>query len=270
MDILKIKKMSNYKNKQKIHIFWKERLKRKESLVCSNDEVIDNYETSEFIKLINSNKAILELGCGNGKFIRKLITQKKIKTYLGIDFVDELINYSKKRNKFKNINFKKFDMSQINKNSFNRNWDLIISKRAIQNILSEKLQLQIIDNLGFFLKKTGKIILCESSKTSQNNINKYRKIFGLHKINPPFHNLFFNDAKIKKFNFMNLKLSQIINFSSNFYFTTRIINAALKKKMNQKIKNNDILNKIGTSIPNDVFAKDFSQVKFYVFVPKKK
>ena len=66
-----------------------------------------------------------------------------------------------------------------------------------QNILSAKLQLKIIDNVGFFLKKNGKMILVESSSNAQNNINKFRKKFHLSKIIPPFHNLFLNDNKIR-------------------------------------------------------------------------
>ena len=260
--------MSNYRYKKKIHKFWKDRLKKKESLVCSNDEIIDKYEIDEFAKLINNNKTILEIGCGNGIFVRKLLKKRKIKRYLGTDFVEEFVNYSRKKNKFQHIDFQRIDMTNIKRDTFKKKWDLIISKRAIQNILSTKLQLKIIDNLGFFLKEKGKIILCESSHTSQYNINKYRKIFGLHKIKPPFHNLFFNDSKIKKNKFNNIRLLSIDNFSSNFYFITRIINAAFKKTMNQRVKNSDVLNKISTLVPNKIFAEDFSQVKFYIFVKK--
>ena len=93
----------------------------------------------------------------------------------------------------------------------------------------KKLQLKSIDNLGFFLKKGGKMLLMESSINAQKNINKYRKIFNLHKITPPWHNLFLDDEILKKYRFKNVKLKKIENFSSNFYFITRIIYAAYAK-----------------------------------------
>ena len=47
-------------------------------------------------------------------------------------------------------------MTAIDKTSFEDRYDYIISKRAIQNVLSSKLQLKTIDNLGNFLKKKEK------------------------------------------------------------------------------------------------------------------
>ena len=104
---------------------------------------------------------------GNGILLKRLLSKRKIKKYLGTDFVEELIQQSKKKFKKKNIDFKRVDMTAIDKTSFEDRYDYIISKRAIQNVLSSKLQLKTIDNLGNFLKKEGKMILVESSSTAQ-------------------------------------------------------------------------------------------------------
>ena len=112
------------------------------------------------------------------------------------------------------------------------------------------------------------MLLMESSINAQKNINKYRKIFNLHKITPPWHNLFLDDNKLQKYKFKNVKLSKIENFSSNFYFITRIIYAAYAKIKKIKVNFTDPLNLIATSIKSEILKEDFSQIKMYIFKRK--
>lgn len=262
------KNYSNYKNKQKNYNFWLDRFKKnKDHLVCSKDIRLNNFENDFMVKNIKKNKSILEIGCGNAVLLKKLIS-KKPKYYLGTEFVKELTEHNKKTIKKKNIFFDNLDMTLVNKKSFNKKFDYIISKRAVQNVLSKKLQLKSIDNLGFFLKKEGKMLLMESSINAQKNINKFRKIFNLHKIIPPWHNLFLDDNLIKKYKFKSVKLIKIENFSSSFYFVTRIIYAAYAKFKNEKVNFINPLNLIATLLDNKIFKEDFSQIKMYIFKKK--
>ena len=146
--------------------------------------MLDRIEEDQIINGIKNNKTILELGCGNGLILKRLIKNRKIKKYYGTDFVKELINICIKKYKSKKINFQTLDMTLIDKNTFKIKYDYIVTKRAIQNILDTKLQLKTIDDVGYFLKKNGKMILVESSINAQNNINKLRKKFRLTKIIP--------------------------------------------------------------------------------------
>ena len=150
------KLLINYKLKQKNYNFWLNRLNLKNSkLVCSKDERLSNFENDFMIKCLKPNKSILEIGCGNGVLLKKLIKKKKVKYYLGTDFVKELIDRNKKKIKRKNIDFDQLDMTVVKSDTFNKKFDYIISKRAVQNVLSQKLQLKAIDKLGVFLKKNG-------------------------------------------------------------------------------------------------------------------
>jgi len=261
---------NNYKYKKENYNFWVDRLKKqKETLVCTKDIILDELEGNQVIKNIKANKTILELGCGNAVLLKKILKAKKIRSYLGTDFVKELIDNCKFKFNSKNIKFKTLDMTLINKTTFPEKYDYIISKRAIQNILNHKLQLKVIDNAGYFLKKNGLMVLVESSATAQENINNLRKKYKLSKIIPPFHNLFFDDNKIKKFKFKNVKLIKIENFSSNFYFISRIIYALYAKIF---LKKNPIfdhpLNTIASTIKEDLLNKDFSQIKTFFFKKK--
>ena len=227
-------------------------------------------EENQIINRLKKNKTILEIGSGDGIFVKKLLKYKKIKKYHGIDFVKELVNKSNKNyEKFSNISFSTKDISLIDKKSFNIKFDYIISKRVIQNVLDQNLQIKIIDNLGFHLKKNGLIILVECSNDARKNINYIKKKYNLPKIPVSFHNIFLNDSKIKKYKFKKLKLLKIDNFSSNFYFITRVVYALysknfLKKKVNYK----NYLQDIGLMINDDLLKIDLSQVKVYLFKKK--
>ena len=146
----------------------------------------------------------MEVGCGNGFILGRLLKEKKIKNYFGIDFVDDFILFAKKKYKSNKVNFATFDISLINNTTFEKKYDYIISKRTIQNILSRKMQLNVIDKLGYHLKANGLMILVESSQTAQKRINKYRKLFSLPIVKPPFHNLF---LMILLLEIINLKIS---------------------------------------------------------------
>lgn len=80
----------------------------------------------------------------------KIRDNVNIQKYLGIDFVRELVSLAKAKIKTSKDLFLQLDMTEINQDSFNQRFDLIISKRAIQNILSTKIQLEVIDNLVIF------------------------------------------------------------------------------------------------------------------------
>ena len=113
------------------------------------------------------------------------------------------------------------------------------------------------------------MILVESSASAQNNLNKLRKIYKLSKIKPPFHNLFIDDNKLKKFKFKNVKLHKVISFSSNFYFTSRIIYALYAKNfLKKEPKYNHPLNLIASSLKNNLISEDLSQIKTYIFKRK--
>jgi ubiquinone/menaquinone biosynthesis C-methylase UbiE len=260
----------NYKFKQDNYDFWKNRLKlNPPEKVCTNDMNLDILECKQFLDENLQGKTILEIGCGNGLLYNEICKTYKIKKYIGVDFVKELVEFCKKKNR--GTEFIQLDISKIKKNSFKEKFDYIISKRTIQNILNHSLQLKIIDTLGLFLKKNGSIILVESSKDAQNNINQERKIFKLKKIIPPFHNLFFSDRKIKKHVFKNVKIVNIQPFASDFYYVTRLIYAIYAKfSLKKKPSFNHPLQKVALNISmnNKLSTTRYSQVQKYILKKK--
>jgi len=245
---------------KKIKTFWENRSQKK-LLAGSNNASVDIFETNYISSQISKNKKILDVGCGNGIFLKRLLKIKKYKEATGIDFSGGMIKAAKRLNLSNTV----FRIVDITNNSslkkINEKFDVIVTKRALINISSHKRQLKILDYLGNFLKKGGKILCCENSRDSLKNINKVRKKIKLKKIDEPWHNTYFDDAKLKRYKFKNLKLHKVHEFASTFYFLSRIVNALVTKKENKSSFNKSI-NEVGMQLDQDLI-KGFSQNIIY-------
>ena len=218
--------------KKKIKSYWNSRAKKK-SLAGSNTVLPDLLETNYLINLVKSNKSILDVGCGNGIFLERLRKEINFKSAVGFDYSKEMIIEAKKRN-IKNTKFITLDMTKNKQlQLLNQKFDYIITKRSLINLANFNQQIKVIVELSKLLKKNGKIFSCENSITNLNNINKSRKKVGLKKIIPPWHNKYIDNTKLMNFKFKYLKFIKIHEFSSSFYFITRVLNA-LNSKLRKK------------------------------------
>ena len=248
--------------KKKIKIFWENRSQKK-FFAGSNDADIDIFETNYIASQMNKNKSIFDVGCGNGLLLKRLLVKKKYKNAIGVDFSKGMIKSAKKL-RLKNTIFKVADITQKKDLSeINKKFDIIITKRSVIIIKKQSEQLKILDYLGNFLKRDGKILCCENSKDALDKINKIRLSEKLPKIKQPWHNTYFEDKKIKRYKFRNIKFVKFHEFTSTYYFISRIINALWAKNEKEKIFNKSI-NKLGMSL-NQRLIPGFSQNKIYEF-----
>jgi len=86
----------------------------------------------------------------------------------------------------------------------------------------------------------------------------------LNKIVKPWHNLYLDDKRMIKTKFKNVRLLEIRELFSTYYFISRTLNAALAKKKKAIPQYNDLLNIIGWKLPQDII-KNFSQLRLYEF-----
>ena len=244
-------------NKKKILDYWNLRAGKK-ILKCTNDINLETNEIGIFLSIIKNKKNVLDIGCGDGELLINLKKKNKCNCY-GIDFSQNLIKIAKRKSR--NINYYCIDMNKI-KDEFKIKikFDYIITKRSIQNLTSWKDQKKFIDQLKFFSGPKTKILLMESSNNGLRKINEMRNKLKLKKIIKPWHNLYLEDSKINKTNFNGLKLVNIKELFSTYYFTSRVLNAAI----NPKPTYNDLLNLTGWKLPQNTI-EGFSQLRLYEF-----
>jgi ubiquinone/menaquinone biosynthesis C-methylase UbiE len=110
-------------------------------------------EFNVFRGYINSGDKILDVVCGNGRFL-KLLRSENI-DYIGVDASEKLIKIAKQkypRNKFLVANALKLPFS---KDSF----DKVFLIAVLHNVPSEKFRLQILKEIKRVLKPGGLLIL---------------------------------------------------------------------------------------------------------------
>ncbi len=251
--------------KKKIRSFWNSRAKHK-LLAGSNTVLPDLLETNYLIKLIKKNKSVLDVGCGNGIFLERLKKKINYKSALGIDYSKQMINEAKKRciKKTKFIELDMTDEKQLQ--LLNQKFDYIVTKRSLINLASFKEQVKVLDKLSKLLKKNGKILSCENSLTNLKNINGVRKKVGLKKIIPPWHNVYIENQRLINHKFKYIKFINLHEFSSSFYFITRVLNA-LNSKLRKNIKFDENINQIGYSIDQNLIP-GYSQNVVFEFLRK--
>ncbi len=247
-------------NKKKILNYWNLRAGKK-ILKCTNDINLETNEIGIFLSIIKNKKNVLDIGCGEGELLRNLKKKNKCNCY-GIDFSQNLIKIAKRKSR--NINYYCIDMNKI-KDEFKSKikFDYIITKRSIQNLTSWNDQKKFINQLKFFSGPKTKILLMESSNNGLRKINEMRNKLKLKKIIKPWHNLYLEDSMIKKTNFNGVKLVNIKELFSTYYFTSRVLNAAI----NPKPLYNDLLNLTGWKLPQNTI-EGFSQLRLYEFNTK--
>ncbi len=251
--------------KKKIKDYWNKRAKNK-LLAGSNSVTPDLLETNFLISFIEKNKKILDIGCGNGIFLERLSKKIKFKSALGIDYSNEMISEAKKRN-LKRTKFEVIDMTYKKQiESINQKFDYIITKRSLINLSSFAQQTKVLENFSDLLNKNGRILCCENSLRALNNINYARQKINLKKIVAPWHNKYIDDDKLVKFKFKKITLVKLHEFSSSYYYISRVLNA-FNSKIQNKQKFDKKLNKLAFHIDQSLIP-GYSQNILFEFKKK--
>ena len=126
--------------------------------------------------------SILEVGCGIGLNIFNLAKQFPSINFTGIDISDEAINFCKKNNNFKNVEFIKENAAKIN---FKDNYfDMTYTVLALEQM--QQIQKEVIKKITQITKD--RIILIEPFRDVNQNFIEY-----IHTKNSDYLNLNYND-----------------------------------------------------------------------------
>ena len=224
------------KDKVKIQQYWEERAKGAQlnPNATTDDVYLRELEIRTFEKAITKlkkkNPYILDLGCGDGFTTLGLAKKLKAPGFLGIDYSENMIANAKARLKNekdtklkKSIEFKTGDATRLNEQFKKETFDIVISSRCLINLTSAKQQFDTIEQISKILKRGGVYISIENFEDGNKELNDLRKEMGLAEISVRWHNLFFKPKDYLKHTKKIFKNVEIINFSSSYYYATRVI-----------------------------------------------
>ncbi len=251
---------------KKIREFWDEQARKygEDYLATVPDKIIRELEIENISKYLDSEKFILDIGCGNG-FSTIIFAENFNSLFYGVDYSKEMIKWANKSLKKKNEDIKKrvsFTLGDVLELPFPQGkFDIVISERCLINLVSIESQLKAIENIWKVLKKNGKYIMCEDTQEGLKKINELRKKVDLYEITMRWHNLYLSEENI--FNNITDKFSiEIVdNFGSLYYIASRIFNAKLAELENKEPDYLHPINIIAGKLPS---TGDYSPVKIFV------
>lgn len=233
----------------------------------TNDEIMKLMEMQTISTYISDGLSVLDFGCGNGITVNYLLDNFNI-NIVGIDFSTNMIceaqKYTNELHPESNVPFIVGDETILKK--FDKKFDIIYTERTLINLDSWEKQKEVIIDLCNLLTDNGRYIMCESSLDGLQKINFLREKLNLEPITPPWHNRYFLDKNIAELqNFAHIQLVEVNNFSSTYYFLSRVLNAALAAQANQMPSYDSPLNKLALSLPS---IGDMGQGKIWVWKKK--
>ncbi|MDO9302116.1 MAG: class I SAM-dependent methyltransferase [Anaerolineales bacterium] len=109
---------------------------------------------------IQADVSVLDLGCGNGHFLRELIRRGHQAALLGVDFSLPLLRAAEST---LGVSFREVDLTQLSVNSkqlsVTDNWSLITAFAVLHHIPSNEMRLDILRTVRKLMKEDGKFIL---------------------------------------------------------------------------------------------------------------
>jgi ubiquinone/menaquinone biosynthesis C-methylase UbiE len=185
-------------------------------------------EQEQLTKLISkSGKYILDVGCANGFAIFKQALIHKDKNFTGIDFAQDMINHAK--NEWSKLdegakNRIAFECADIRKLPYpDSKFDFTLTTRTLINLPNWTDQQKAILELARVTKKGGLIALSEAFYEPLVNLNAIRIIAGLEPLVEHDFNRYLKYRKLVSFlNDQGFRHSTI-EFTSTYYFGTRIL-----------------------------------------------
>ncbi len=109
---------------------------------------------------IGKNDSVLDIGCGNGLFLRTLAQRGHQSALLGVDFSLPLLRDA---GSSCGVEFREFQLSELSVNSeqllITDNWSLITCFATLHHIPSNEIRLDILRTVKKLLKPNGKFIL---------------------------------------------------------------------------------------------------------------
>ena len=192
---------------------------------------------------------VVDAGCGNAITAVFLKKQRPGLTISGFDNSEEMVSASRRYAKKEGADISFSEASVLD-------WtpetppDVVYSERTIVNLPDWDAQraaiLRIIQNL----KPGGTYLMMENCQDSVHMLNLWRQSLGLSEIKPPWHNRYMRDAEVAAIAHNAWgKLETIIEYSSMYYFLSRVVNAWQAKQENKKTEYDSPINELALKVP---------------------
>jgi ubiquinone/menaquinone biosynthesis C-methylase UbiE len=235
---------------QDIWAFWKSRAGLGQ-WAGTRDAIAKQLEVEAISTYVRDGTRILEIGCGNGITAIELARRHEVEIF-AIDFAEEMIAAATAmlgdRTLLGSVKFQVGDIQTLS--GFSQRFDLIYTERVLINLPDWAAQQKAILDITELLDTGGLYVMCENSQDGLGQINALREQVGLPAIIPPWHNRYLRDAELEQLNLPAVKLAGINDYSSTYYFLSRIVNACLAAEEGRDPEYDAPINRLALRLPS--------------------
>ena len=218
-------------------------------------------EIEDYARLEERSLKILDVGCGNGYTLQFLLKHFPNNSYYGVDITRDLIKIAKESSE--KILFHQADCRESQ--FFDQVVDIVITERALINILHRKDQIKAMENIARIIKPGGLYLMIESFIDPFVRLNCARRQNKLEPITVSSHNRYISEKTINVLSRFGLTRKKTIlpeNYLSTHFFNTRVLHPLLRPE-GGKVECNEIVKFLNLGFGPAV--GDYSPIKFYAF-----
>lgn len=231
-DDKKTEKSSPAERMAEVKEFWNDQAREHGTGLSATtpDPIAKELEVAALMRHLDPQLDTLEIGCGNGANIFRLVAHLR-GCILGIDYAKDMIaaacascakNFAPEDDR---ISFKSGDIME-DLGTFGK-FSQIFTVRCLINLPTLEHQLQAVRNIAGILEPGGRLVLIESVRQGQETLNSLRLAVGLEPISYHWHNLYMDQDAFLAGVPEDLQLIEIDNFASLYFVISRVFNAKL-------------------------------------------
>lgn len=203
----------------------------------TEDLIAKELEQRTLLKYLPESGKVLEIGCGTGETAR--LVAERLPDLTAIDSAKGMIYRAYQD--APDIDFRVADLFEIE-----GTFDLIYTQRCLINIAEQERAFQVIAD---HLNPGGRYLSVECSQDGLDAINRARARVELPPISPPFAwHRYLLDAELEKIDC--LRLLGWEEFSSTYYFLSRVVNAKLAADRGEEPDYDSPINRMALDLPS--------------------
>lgn len=218
----------------------------------TNDVTLKALEIQNISVFLKGCKNVLDAGCGNGFTAISILRNIPDIIVHGFDYSAAMIQEANKLGQEEGVQGRSlFEVGDLMSPPFQDNfYDVVYTERSLINLNGVDDQRKAVSALIGKVKRGGRLVLCESFKDGLDEINSFRVPIGLTAIEQPWHNHYLHMDELKALIPESVDIELISNFSSTYYFLSRVINAWLSKSEGVDPSYDAPINKLAFSLPS--------------------
>jgi ubiquinone/menaquinone biosynthesis C-methylase UbiE len=230
--------------------FWNDRAQFGQN-AGTNDFMLKHLEEAALLERIPSGAEILDVGCGNGSTLIRLVKEKGCNG-VGLDYADSLLDLARQatieNGVQKNLRFVKRNVMQLG-NDLGQ-FQHIFTQRCLINLKTEEDQRRAFASILQLLHPGGYYYMIESFIDGNRTLNALRDIFHLEPMTSPWHNRFFELNEVLNWKeSYPVTVQEVSHFASTYYFLSRVVYAKLAADRGEPLRYDSDINQMSIRLP---------------------